>query len=80
MIKLRTLKIVIRETGKDSGEGFEVFLEGDKERIPTIAEDRMSPAEYWGCALFDICVERLKSAGAVKTMTVESEESKGELH
>lgn len=69
----RELRIVIRENGKHNGKGFDVFLDGDIERIGTFEkEDDMSPAEFWGSRLFGIVRDVLADVGAIKTVTPRS--------
>lgn len=67
--KLRKIMIVIEETGTDGGQGFNVYLLGDKERFgdKTLKAKDLSPAEFWGSKLFNICIDALKQAGVVQT-------------
>jgi len=64
--------IVIEETGggKD-GDEFNMYLTGDTERLSTIKDtDEMSPAEFWGSQLFQICQQALVNSGALKNATI----------
>jgi hypothetical protein len=61
----RTLKIVISENGENNGNGFGVFLEGDKERIGSVPTKKLSPAEYWATRLFGACMRELQEAGVI---------------
>lgn len=74
----RKLMIVIEENGKDDGKGFDVYLDGDVERIDKIDFDQMSPAEFWGIKLFRICGQILQQtmakAGVTVTQTVKDPE------
>lgn len=74
--KLRSLSIMIVENGKGDGQGFDVFLKGDTERLlkfqkqgKTMGEvaEEMSPAEFWGTTLFSLCVDALRQANVIKT-------------
>lgn len=59
--------IVIEETGLSDGKGFNIYMAGDKERLqqtPRIAEDDMSPAEFWGMKLFSIVGNIVVRTGA----------------
>lgn len=58
--KKRKVMIVIEETGV--GEGFQVKLEGDIQRILKNEKD-LSPAEVWGDKLFKVCVALLERTG-----------------
>lgn len=67
--KLKTINIVIQETGEEGGKGFNVYMSGDKDRLVQqggITEGEMTPAEFWGYKLFGMVVKVLKEAKAVK--------------
>lgn len=68
----RKIMIVIEE--EKGGHGFNVYMDGDKERLQAnIPTDQMSPAEFWGLRLFQICVNAVRSAGAVQSEGVRGE-------
>lgn len=71
--KLRKLMIVIEETGTDGGKGFITSLKGDTERLrdPLLKYDELSPAEFWGSRLFDLCAQVLAQTGVAKTKITE---------
>jgi len=56
--------IVIEETGEHGGKGFNLYLSGDKERVGKVADDQLSPAEFWGSKLFLICASAVQKTGA----------------
>lgn len=62
----RTVKIVIEEDGTHGGKGFQLYMEGDKERIGVIAQDDLSPAEFWGMALFRLCCNAVVQTGSAE--------------
>ena len=62
---MKKLMIVIQETGEHNGKGYNVTLEGDTERLNATPNDQLSPAEFWGKKLFQVCVQVLKDVGAV---------------
>lgn len=66
--KRRKVMIVIEEIG--TGDEFNVYMEGDIERIKdkTIPDNELSTAEFWGSRLFHICINAMNSAGAIKTI------------
>lgn len=66
--KRRKVMIVVEETGANDGRGFNVYLSGDKDRIGKIQDVDLSPAEFWGSRLFQICIDACLKAGAVKTV------------
>jgi len=66
--KLKKVMIIIEETGSDGGAGFNVYLGGDKGRIHKLPNDQLSPAEFWGKKLFEICCHALGQTGVVKSM------------
>lgn len=66
--KLRKVMIVVEETGANDGRGFNVYLAGDKERINSVEDVDLSPAEFWGKRLFQICIDACIKAGAVKSV------------
>lgn len=63
----RKLMIVIQE--EDGGNGFNVYLSGDKERIGRIPDSELGPAEFWGSRLFRICGQAIQQSGALKSVT-----------
>lgn len=67
-MKLRKLMIVIEETEESPGKSFNVYLDGDKERIGTVQESEMSAAEFWGSKLFISCCAIMSQTGVVKTV------------
>lgn len=76
----RKLMIVIEEDGTNGGKGFRVYMAGDKERLQKgTPEDQLSPAEFWGLKLFQICVNAINKAGALQTVT-SMPGSKDEVH
>ncbi len=64
----RKLMIVVEENGDNDGKGFNVHLEGDKERLGTVPESELTAAEFWGGKLFNVCIGVLSQSGAVKTV------------
>lgn len=69
---MKTVKIVIEETGVNTpeGKGFQVYLEGDIANIQLgVDDDLLSPAEFWGKKLFGICGAVLQETGALKSVT-----------
>lgn len=62
----KKLMIVIEETGEESGKGFKIYLDGDKQRIGKIDSDKLSPAEFWGNALFGVVIEKMAKVNAIK--------------
>ncbi len=66
--KFRKLIIVFEETGTHDGKGFNVYLDGDRDRLKTITDPHdLSPAEFWASKLFSICIGLLKEAGVVQS-------------
>jgi hypothetical protein len=65
--KRRKLMIVIEET--DDQGNFNVYMSGDKERFGHVPDDQLSAVEYWGRALFSICIGMLKESGVIRTET-----------
>lgn len=64
MRKLRKLMIVVEDTGEHGGKGFNVYLDGDIDRLQAgIAVDDRSPAEHWGLELFRVCGEIITQTG-----------------
>jgi hypothetical protein len=60
-------KILIVVEEAIDGNGFNVYMDGDKERISAGIETAlMTPAEFWGSKLFGICVMALRQHGAVQ--------------
>ena len=53
--KLRKISLVIEDTGEHEGKGFKFYMEGDKERLSSLADDDLGPAEFYGKHLFVIC-------------------------
>lgn len=66
--KLKKLIIVIEEDGTLNGNGFRIYLDGDKERLGSTKDDDLSPAEFWGKHLFRIVINSVKGAGALKSV------------
>lgn len=66
-MKHKKLMIVIEENGQQNGKGFNVYLDGDKERVGTIPKEDLSPAEFWGSKLFEIVLNVMRQTGAVHT-------------
>lgn len=75
--KLKTIMIVIEETGTADGQGFNVYLAGDKERIDQVDPKKYGPAEFWASKLFRICCNVLMETGVVQTMGKKSEPKGG---
>ena len=70
----RKLMIVVEETGTDEGKGFTVYLSGDTDRLK--AENNssdLSPAEFWGLSLYNICMNALEQSGALKSTESQKE-------
>ncbi len=65
----KKVMIVIEETGEQNGKGYNVYLDGDTSRIGRVPDDELTPAEFYGAKLFQICQKVLKDIGAVKTVT-----------
>lgn len=68
---LKKLMIVVQETGevdKGGNKVFQVMLCGDTQRIYVTEEMKLSPAEFWGKKLFQICVGVLQEAGVIRSM------------
>jgi hypothetical protein len=59
--------IVIEENGSNNGNGFDVYMAGDMQRIPLVSESEMTPAEFWGSRLFVVCMNVLQQSGVVKS-------------
>lgn len=59
----KTLKIVFSDNGKNAGKGFNLYLDGDTDGIEDIPEDKMTPAQYYGSKLFEVCKSALEEAG-----------------
>lgn len=74
---LRRVTIVFEETGEEGGSGFNAYLAGDKDRIPFVPVDELSPAEYWGGATFSLCIQAMREAGVIQAVVPTNEESKG---
>ena len=64
--KLRTVYIVVEETGADNGKGFNVYLAGDIQRMESIKPNQFSPAEFWGAKFFEMCGDMLANSGSIK--------------
>lgn len=64
--KRKRLIIVIEEDGSQDGKSFNVYLDGDKERIGMIPDKDLSPAEWWGGRLFQVCVDSMRASGCVQ--------------
>lgn len=59
MAKNKKVMIVIEENGKQGGKGFNVYLDGDIDNLNTTKDDDLSPAEFWGKKLFQICAHTI---------------------
>lgn len=61
--------IVFEESGEHGGKGFNVYLEGLSLEATTMTSqeqiDKLSPADFWGLRMFQICIELMKKAGVV---------------
>ena len=60
--------IVVEEIGP--GDEFNVYMEGDIERLrdKSVPDTQLTTAEFWGAKLFQICINAMSAAGAVKTI------------
>jgi len=59
---------IMVEEGHGTDE-FKVYMDGDIHRLKKgIPSDFMTPAEFWATNLFNICLEAMKQAGAIRTM------------
>lgn len=68
MSDLKCVKIVIQETGETDAGGdkkFDVFMEGDIQRIGKIPKMELGTAEFWGSELFRICRAALEQCGGI---------------
>lgn len=64
--KKRKVLLIIEDTGEHEGDGFRFYMGGDKERLNgTLTAEELGPAEFWGSALFNVCVQTLNAAGAL---------------
>lgn len=62
-------KICIMVEEGHGDNDFKVYLDGDIHRLKKgVPNDFMTPAEFWATQLFNIFLEAMKQAGAVKTM------------
>lgn len=66
--KLKRTMIVIQENGEHGGKGYNVTFEGDTDRIGTVPDEDLTPAEFYGSKLFQICTNVLNDIGAVKNV------------
>lgn len=61
--------IVFQETGEQGGKAFETFLEGlSPEALKMTTEEqlnKLSPADFWGLRMFQICAGMLRDSGVV---------------
>lgn len=64
---MKKIMIVIEENGQDNGKGFSFYMEGDTEGLATMPEDDMSPAQFYGLKLFEVCRDSLREAGVIKS-------------
>ena len=60
----KKLKIVFADTG---GKNFNFYIEGDTEGIADTPEDQMTPAQFYGSKLFEVCRSSLEEAGIIKS-------------
>ena len=71
LVMMRKISIVIAETDVQAGESFNVYLEGDTERLGIIGLEEMSPAEFWASRFFKMCSEELHKTGAMQEAPME---------
>ena len=69
----RRITIVIEDNGEEGNRGFNLFMDGDKERIGKVPDVELGPAEHWGSKLFMICVNAVRGSGVVKKETQRDE-------
>lgn len=65
----KKVSIVIEETGEHGGKGFNVYMEGLSQEASNMTTqeqmDKLSPADFWGLRLFQICTGILKETGVI---------------
>lgn len=65
----KKIMIVIEDTGGYGGNGFNVYLTGDTQRLDgKTPNEELTAAEFWGAKLMQICIGTLHSAGVVKNV------------
>jgi hypothetical protein len=67
---MKRIAIVFAETDDknvDSGQGFNVFLEGWEHSRKSLPDDKLTAAEFWARKMFSIVVHLMNQAGAVKS-------------
>lgn len=69
--KKRKIMIIIEQ---GEGDKFDVYLQGDTERIGRIPVDDLSSAEYWGAKLWEIVGGVLSESGVIKQKTHREEQ------
>ena len=74
----RKISIVIEETDERKDKAFNVYIEGDTERLGNVSREEYSAAEYWAAAFFGVCISMLEEAGVIETMT--SKTDKKDVH
>lgn len=68
---MKKVMIVFEETDSNDvnkGQGFNVYLAGEKDRIGKIPTDQLSAAEYWAYHCFQIVIGAINRTGAVKSV------------
>lgn len=64
--KKKKVMITIEEDKSPDGkEIFKIYLDGDADRIGKIPNDQLKPFEYFGGALYNICIGSLQQSGYI---------------